>query len=623
MKEVELQKMVVEDIRNFEFSEKITYKSKTFFRDTLSFSVNDMLKKKYIECTYDIIEALKCDLDIISNTRNINMTSGRLYTDILTFGIDERFYLFELKVGKKTSREAITELMAYRQEIRNHFPLLSKNEICFIIVAEEYPVLLRHAVTSLLYENIPTLCLRPVFNIKKDNIRQYDVVDIVDWTDLGAIISKELFEGYSILWYSKKEIERIQLSDFTNERIFAIDYLKNEAVKNGQNGFAYIWNRNSNTESLYATGSDFGITVFGVNSYALTYPDLVYYNDSLAEYITSRRGNDITRPVLEVETKKLKELMKGNYYLEVETFNNLVAYENMVFPDFTTIYCDAWGDLGQDLRNFYYKNRKSLFSKENFNQPEVFNKIANLYFLDYPFKNFRGKGEYFQLGTLFSIMLDEKYSSKISDTNCNNLYMLRLVWNILFCTLYKKVPQIVKYRKNILNAVSISNIKQRLIRAERILYKEIKDDGCKIAYEMGKKYADYCEIIPEDSFKRKIKDKPLYTSDFNKFENLQNYFYKELISLIECVNLQTNVTDEEWFILERICISCRVWYPDSETLIDENDILKRKKMVIDSLQKYCKSDNVKKIDQTIFSENCIRNYLRELLNVNTRLNILM
>lgn len=257
LKECELQKLVIEDIRNSRLYDKLHYAQDNRNDDDIcNFTVNNLLKQKYIQCTSKVIESLESnDLEIISDTKNINMKGKCLFTDILTFGTDERFYLFELKVGQKTSREAVTELMAYRQEIHNHYPLLCKDEICFIIISEEYPELLRHAVTSLIYENIPIICLKPICMLKEQEISYYEVIDFAEWTSIDSKITKQLFEGYSILWNSKEDKKEIELDEFTNERIFAIEYLKNEAVMNGQNGLAYVWDRNQNNSTLYNNGS--------------------------------------------------------------------------------------------------------------------------------------------------------------------------------------------------------------------------------------------------------------------------------------------------------------------------------------------------------------------------------
>ena len=617
MEERKLQKMVLEDIHKNVFCKKIHCTQKVDSTNMYGFIINNALKRKYVEYTSNIIEALESDIIIISDTKNINMVNGRLYPDILTFGSDQRFYLFELKVGEKTERETVTELMAYRQEIRNHLPLLGKNEICFIIISEEYSVLLRHAVMSLLYENIPITCLKPIYDNKQNEINQYQVVNIVDWTELNIEITKQLFEGYSILWYSKKNKEKIDLAKFTSERLFAVDYLKNEAVKNGQNGFAYVWDRDEHDSALYATGSDFGISVFAINSYALVYPALVNYKDSLSEFISRKSQEYVTGPVLEMETKKIRELMENNYSFEIETFNNLQSYENMVFSNFSIKYCDAWGDLGEEFRKFYYKNRKKLFAEEEFNHPEVFMKLVNMFFFNYPFRESNGKGEYFELGALFYIAIKE---GEILDAcNCmdTDLYRVKVVWNLLFCSMYRIMPKYIVYKKNNLNSYTLKNILLRLKKAEKEFCSEIKDEKNKYAYIMGKQYAYYSEIVPESFMKNRVLEFDFLLDENTYLSKLQQYFYEEFLILENCIKLNKAKSEKELSLLEKICINNDIWNPNEQDLKDEDDIYKRKKIIFKQLQNFCRSNDLEKIDKNKFSLDLVKYYLRNLLNTNS------
>lgn len=606
MEERKLQKMVLEDIQKSVFCKKIHCTQKVDSINKSGFIINNILKRKYEEYTSDIIKALESDIIIISDTKNINMVNGRLYPDILTFGSDQKFYLFELKVGEKTERETVTELMAYRQEIRNHLPLLGKNEICFIIISDEYSVLLRHAVMSLVYENIPITCLKPIYDNKQNEINQYQVVNIVDWTELNIEITKQLFEGYSILWYSKNNKEKIDLAKFTSERLFAVDYLKNEAVKNGQNGFAYVWDRDEHDSALYATGSDFGVTVFAINSYALVYPVLVNYKDSLSEFISSTSQEDVTGPVLEKETKKIRELMKNHYSLGIETFNNLQSYENMVFSDFSIIYCDAWGDLGEEFRKYYYTYRKELFAEEEFNHPEVFMKLVNMFFFNYPFRESNGKGEYFELGALFYIAIKE---GEILDTyNCmdTDLYRVKVVWNLLFCSMYRIMPKYIVHKKNNLNSYTLKNILLRLKEAEKKFCSEIKDEKNKYAYIMGKQYAYYSEIVPESFMNYRVLEFDFLLDENTYLSKLQQYFYEEFLILANCIKLNKAKSEKDLALLEKICINNDIWYPNGQDLNDE-----------EQLQNFCRSNDLEKIDKNKFSLDLIKYYLRNLLNTNS------
>lgn len=616
MEERKLQKIVTKDIQKGIFYKKISCIPKDDSTNMFGLTIDNILKRKYAEYTSDIIKALKSDLDIVSDIKNINMSNGHLYPDILTFGSDQRFYLFELKVGEKTERETVTELMAYRQEIRNHLPLLGKNEICFIIISEDYSVLLRHAVMSLLYENIPVTCLTPYYDSKNEEIYKYQIENIIDWTEINTEITKQLFEGYSILWYSKRNKEKINLAKFTKERIFAIDYFKNEAVKNGQSGFVYIWDRNTHDNTLYATGSDFGISVFTINSYALVYPVLGNYKDPLSKFVSKKEQEDVTGPIFEKEVTKIKELMKNNYYLEVETFNNLNCYENMVFSHFSVKYCDAWGDLGAEFRKLYYKHRKKLFAEEEFNNPDVFMKLINIYFFNFPFRKCSGKGEYFELGALFYIAINE---GEILDTYyCTeaDFYRMKTIWNLLFCSMYRIMPEYIIDKKNHLNSYTLKNILLRLKKADKEFCSKIKDKNNKYAYIMGKQYAYHSETVPESFMDQGESEGNFLCDEDIDFSKLQQYFYEEFLILANRAKHKNTTDESDLILLERICIDNDIWNPNWKDIKAEYNIDKRKKIVFEQLQNFLSNDYMK-IDKNKLSSDSIKYNLRNLLNANS------
>ena len=72
-----------------------------------------------------------------------------------------RLFARRSKVGKKTEREAITEIFAYIFELRNHLPHLNNREISVVIIAEAFGTLLSHAVLQLLsFFSIRVMCLK-------------------------------------------------------------------------------------------------------------------------------------------------------------------------------------------------------------------------------------------------------------------------------------------------------------------------------------------------------------------------------------------------------------------------------------------------------------------------------
>lgn len=103
-------------------------------------------------------------LELVSkNDRSISREKGeRLFVDLLYCAREtSRFVLFEIKNQDGSSREAVTEIMAYEHEALNHTPFSSANDVMMVIVSRKFSTLLDHAVTGLnSWSRRRVLCLR-------------------------------------------------------------------------------------------------------------------------------------------------------------------------------------------------------------------------------------------------------------------------------------------------------------------------------------------------------------------------------------------------------------------------------------------------------------------------------
>lgn len=331
--------------------------------------------------------------------------------------------------------------------------------------------------------------------------------------------------------------------------------------------------------------------------------------------------NDTTGPILESETNKLKNLMKDKYYLEVETFNNLNCYENMVFLDWNIKYCDCWGDLGREFRDFFYKNQSRLFFRGKFNQPEVFMKLINLYFSNYPFREYKGKGEYFQIGALFHILISEGQEIYVPNSEESELYRIKFVWNILFCSMYKCIPKSVINQENNITLGTLKVFINRLKKAEKMFRLSIENKKNKYAYDMGKKYAYYSEMIPKSFRNYMVVEGCIFLDDDEYILELIKYFVDEFKALIKYIKSGSEISEESLIVLESICINNNIWHPDWTVLNNENDINKRKKYVFDGLKKFCRSVNIEELNISMFTEEYVCYHLRNLLNINSELDL--
>lgn len=104
-----------------------------------------------------------CDsMELVSVNTSISRKTGEvLRPDIVAFNPEKQaLIVFEIKRKQVSEREAITELIGYEQEIRNHFPFASELDIGFVLISEEWSPMLNHSVTSLVtWHQKNCLCL--------------------------------------------------------------------------------------------------------------------------------------------------------------------------------------------------------------------------------------------------------------------------------------------------------------------------------------------------------------------------------------------------------------------------------------------------------------------------------
>ncbi|MFV0446405.1 MAG: hypothetical protein ACK5Q5_22760 [Planctomycetaceae bacterium] len=128
-----------------------------------NFNLDYLLHIRSVASATSVLEALK-DVEIISTSKK-NVSSDRkdrLFPDlVLVSKTTGHIIVVEIKRDEQTTREAMTELLAYEQEIRNQMPYLSSLQIMFVLVSDSYPVLLSHAAgQAILWQHKNVLALQ-------------------------------------------------------------------------------------------------------------------------------------------------------------------------------------------------------------------------------------------------------------------------------------------------------------------------------------------------------------------------------------------------------------------------------------------------------------------------------
>jgi hypothetical protein len=125
------------------------------------FDIDRLTRQYSIQAAAKVLESLQL-ITFLTSDSNVSIVSGEvLRPDLACINQEQQsVVLFELKKTGQTGRQALTELLAYEQEIKNILPLLSNYDFNLVLVSPEWTPLMDHAVSSAIaWSNRKILCL--------------------------------------------------------------------------------------------------------------------------------------------------------------------------------------------------------------------------------------------------------------------------------------------------------------------------------------------------------------------------------------------------------------------------------------------------------------------------------
>ncbi|MCD7907659.1 MAG: hypothetical protein LUH04_08265 [Clostridium sp.] len=200
------------------------------------------------------------DIQNISLQPDTSDTRERLYPDILLGNKDNSsFVLIEIKKDSQSEREAITELMAYALEIKNHLPQIADSDIHLILLSTTFNTLLTHSFCSLLLgTRFSLLALKATSDRDTLNLHIHFPES---WTDIWQ---KELpphaLSSINILAYESEKGKAVE--DPHQLRYILQDLAASEGNKNQSNGCLLIWENVSPSRKEV-----FGVTIYQINPF--------------------------------------------------------------------------------------------------------------------------------------------------------------------------------------------------------------------------------------------------------------------------------------------------------------------------------------------------------------------
>ena len=179
-------------------------------------------------------------LELVTHSRkSISLSAGEtMYTDLLYCNTEQAtFVLLELKIGAQTEREAVTELLAYEQEILNHCPFLSHDDLVFIVIGTEFRTTLDHSLAGIMtWSRRRVLCLRA--EPYGDSVRLAVHLPAA-WAPVGqGILPANAIATADLYLYPRDNLGREEIECIAST---AMEFLVRDADYAGIHGFAMLW----------------------------------------------------------------------------------------------------------------------------------------------------------------------------------------------------------------------------------------------------------------------------------------------------------------------------------------------------------------------------------------------
>lgn len=311
------------------------------------FPIDYLLRKRALESASQIMMNL-ASAELVSATANISSDRSSMYPDLLLFDArSQTAFILELKTKAKAEREAVTELLAYDHEFRNHLPFASNSDACLVVVANDFGTLLDHAVSSLLvWHNRRVLCLRPLM----ENGQRYLAVHLPKaWTAMGqAALSGEAIQTVTIRCFQPDNANDDDLARLWATLSPAFDFIVRDSERAGSHGFAFSWTGEATAAALF-------ITIGVINPYellrkAIQQGFLKGDRDSLVAWFAARVNLGPSASSLNAITERARELLANVCTSDIVSSGTWSDAWRRVKHQGRPIRVDFWGAPGDFAR---------------------------------------------------------------------------------------------------------------------------------------------------------------------------------------------------------------------------------------------------------------------------------
>lgn len=179
----------------------------------------------------------------------------RLFPDLLLANpTSGTWVICEIKRSEKTEREAVTELLAYAHEVRNHLPFLASSDLGFVLISTEWGALLEHAVAAAVVGAGQSIL--PLRAELRDGVPTLHMHAIEAWRPYGDgyLPPKAIGTVHLCLYSEGDEADEPPPAVLST----ALDMIAHDGERLGGHGFAFCY------EDLWAPGLRGGRRGYGI-----------------------------------------------------------------------------------------------------------------------------------------------------------------------------------------------------------------------------------------------------------------------------------------------------------------------------------------------------------------------
>lgn len=337
------------------------------------FSIDHLVRMSCAEAANHGLKALS-NLILLTDDLNVSITKGEaLRPDIICYSPEgETLVLIELKKSSQAGRQALSELIAYEQELKNQLPFLADYETVFVLISTEWSTLMDHSVASAVtWSGRQLLCLEA--EIKGKTVALKPRLPVAWHITGSSSFPPHSLPCVTFCLYDYKPSAKAP--DGVDMRLLsALSLMAREGDRIGGHGFALLWR-----DYLSISQASYNITVCSVAPFE-------FYKAMRERGIISPSQSELIKPLDEIlkdydpqgHSESLLHVMEATRPLLNEIsnphFEGFVDWETTL-PDLNMraepISCEFWGVPGNFVRYFtthpaVRKHKPHLFNDGQF-----------------------------------------------------------------------------------------------------------------------------------------------------------------------------------------------------------------------------------------------------------------